>query len=523
MARVERPRIKSLGEMVDEARAKRSQKPQPWFARKMTIGICAGIMGYTFYVVVGRVCVPAIRREGRAVAGFSTGVGLLVAWCLLFGMMIWSYAKVILTSPGYAVDHVKQIETLDTPADVPDSDNSDDEPAPASNHAPPPSTSRPHRLRPLAPRIPSDARAVRPQDTLGVPYTSTRAGPPPSSHPPRPAVTADARPENMRGGPPHPFAAVNPLAEKVPANPAIDAGGYDYVGATNGSTANGSGSGYANGNGREVENGHGNGVNGVNGRNHDATKARYYDNPQDYHDAPGRAPAPTPVLRPEYRYCKRCKIIKPARTHHCRQCGTCVLKFDHHCPWIGQCVGARNHRYFVVFLLWSFLYSLFTFISVLVLVARHASGSDKHVDAQQIVTIALGGLFSTFTGSLFGMHAVLVLMNMSTVEQLAVSSMKERERSVLSYEFRWTQFKAKRARQAEWDAEWGRIGREGHLWNVGSMRYHWEMVFGRNPWTWLLPIGRTPTDGLKWERNPRFDREGRWLPRREWPASLQGR
>lgn len=198
---------------------------------------------------------------------------------------------------------MKKVETLDTPADVPDTDGSDDEPAPASDHAPP--ATRSHRLRPLAPRIPSDARAVRPNnthDTLGVPYTSTRPGPPPASHPPattRPAVNADARPENMNGGPPHPFAAVNPLAEKPPANPAPDAGGYAYVGATNGdgvhangSTANGSH--HANGNG--LENGH-----GVNGRNHDAAKGRYYDNPQDYHDAPGRAPAPTPVLRPEYR------------------------------------------------------------------------------------------------------------------------------------------------------------------------------------------------------------------------------
>ena len=65
--------MKSFGQIFDEARARREQRSQPWVARKMTIGICGGIMGYTFYVAVGRVCVPAIRREGSAIMGFSTG------------------------------------------------------------------------------------------------------------------------------------------------------------------------------------------------------------------------------------------------------------------------------------------------------------------------------------------------------------------------------------------------------------------------------------------------------------------
>ena len=39
------------------------------------------------------------------------------------------------------------------------------------------------------------------------------------------------------------------------------------------------------------------------------------------------------------------------------------------------------------------------------------------------------------------MHIWLVLANMSTVEQLAMRSMKERERAVLNTQFGWTQFK----------------------------------------------------------------------------------
>lgn len=36
----------------------------------------------------------------------------------------------------------------------------------------------------------------------------------------------------------------------------------------------------------------------------------------------GRAAPKLASLREEHRYCRRCSIIKPPRTHHCRACGT---------------------------------------------------------------------------------------------------------------------------------------------------------------------------------------------------------
>ena len=149
-----------------------------------------------------------------------------------------------------------------------------------------------------------------------------------------------------------------------------------------------------------------------------------------------------------------------------------------------------------------------------------------------------------FTGGMLSAHVALILANMTTVEQMGAQRMRHREQRVLARLHKWYEFRARRETVAQWDGEWGRIGKEGHMWWLGSARKNWEAVMGDSVWMWFreylflawiltvsrvgheltsvaVPVGQSPDDGLSYTPNLRFDEEGRWRPRSEWPKELQ--
>ncbi|KIJ41139.1 hypothetical protein M422DRAFT_780541 [Sphaerobolus stellatus SS14] len=169
-------------------------------------------------------------------------------------------------------------------------------------------------------------------------------------------------------------------------------------------------------------------------------------------------------------------------------CGTCVLKYDHHCPWIGQCVGMWNHKFFINFLMWSPTFTLYVFLSVLILLARRSPTSP---DPQQIVIIALAGFFAIFMTTLFLTQSRFVFLNMTTIEQLHAQRMHEREKAILSDLIpcpctglcgEGVGVAGRKRIKEQWDVEWGKEEKEGNLWWSGSQRENWEQVMGRILW-----------------------------------------
>jgi len=62
----------------------------------------------------------------------------------------------------------------------------------------------------------------------------------------------------------------------------------------------------------------------------------------------------------DWTVCAKCESFRPPRAHHCRICHRCVRKMDHHCPWVNNCVGEFNQKYFLQFLFYVGILSLYS-------------------------------------------------------------------------------------------------------------------------------------------------------------------
>ncbi|PKU72949.1 probable protein S-acyltransferase 12 [Dendrobium catenatum] len=160
--------------------------------------------------------------------------------------------------------------------------------------------------------------------------------------------------------------------------------------------------------------------------------------------------------RPSIRYCSHCQNNKPPRSHHCSVCQRCVLKMDHHCVWVVNCVGARNYKFFLLFLFYTFLETVLDSLALLPHFikffgdARNHSGSPGNL-AVTFLSFVLNVAFALSLLCFVVMHTSLVLSNTTTIE------VYEKKKAV------------------EWKYDLGK-------------RKNFEQVFGSNKLFWFFPL-----------------------------------
>ncbi|OMO64201.1 Zinc finger, DHHC-type, palmitoyltransferase [Corchorus capsularis] len=160
--------------------------------------------------------------------------------------------------------------------------------------------------------------------------------------------------------------------------------------------------------------------------------------------------------RPRAGYCIHCQNGKPPRCHHCSVCQRCVLKMDHHCVWVVNCVGARNYKFFLLFLLYTFLETTMDTIVLLPSFINFFSEAKSHSSTPANLAIiflafVLNLAFALSLLCFLVMHASLLSSNTTSVE------VHEKKGTV------------------RWKYDLGR-------------RRNFEQVFGTKKTLWFLPL-----------------------------------
>ena len=59
-------------------------------------------------------------------------------------------------------------------------------------------------------------------------------------------------------------------------------------------------------------------------------------------------------------------------------CGRCIIKMDHHCPWVNNCVGIGNHKYFLLFVMYTFMSCTYSMMLVVMRFALCMQNTKAH-------------------------------------------------------------------------------------------------------------------------------------------------
>lgn len=140
------------------------------------------------------------------------------------------------------------------------------------------------------------------------------------------------------------------------------------------------------------------------------------------HEAPRTASTLTVKSNGEMRFCKKCQARKPDRAHHCSTCRRCVLKMDHHCPWLATCVGLRNHKAFLLFLIYVSIFSMWSCaISGSWLwdeIVNDTVYVETLMPVNYVVLAIIAGIISLVVGAFTLWHIMLAARGQTTIECL---------------------------------------------------------------------------------------------------------
>lgn len=180
----------------------------------------------------------------------------------------------------------------------------------------------------------------------------------------------------------------------------------------------------------------------------------------------------------DWRFCEKCESYAPPRSWHCVVCKTCILKRDHHSMFTACCIGHRNHRFFMVLLMYVVIASALTtaYDSIYLWLFKY----DEYMNFWTILKLCFPMLTFSFDVSLFNLFLFNYLNKFVT----------------LLHSYSMLQYHWKLVSEGALSYE-----KNGSKYNLGFWR-NIEMVFGRRWYlVWLSPFVTSdlPCDGVHWD------------------------
>ncbi|KAI0402020.1 palmitoyltransferase PFA3 [Xylaria palmicola] len=141
----------------------------------------------------------------------------------------------------------------------------------------------------------------------------------------------------------------------------------------------------------------------------------------------------------DLRFCKKCQARKPDRAHHCSTCQRCVLKMDHHCPWLATCIGLRNHKAFLLFLIYTTVFCLYCFAVsgtwVYDELLTQTQFTNTVMPVNFILLAVISGIIGLVVGAFTAWHILLATRGQTTIECLEKTRYLSPLRKTLQHQF----------------------------------------------------------------------------------------
>ncbi|KAI1376441.1 palmitoyltransferase PFA3 [Hypoxylon crocopeplum] len=154
---------------------------------------------------------------------------------------------------------------------------------------------------------------------------------------------------------------------------------------------------------------------------------------------PPQATSFTVKANGELRFCKKCQARKPDRAHHCSTCRRCVLKMDHHCPWLATCIGLRNHKPFLLFLIYTTVFCFYCFAVsgswVYAELLSQTQYTNTLMPVNFIMLAVVSGIIGLVVGAFTGWHILLASRGQTTIECLEKTRYLSPLRKSLQHQF----------------------------------------------------------------------------------------